>query len=112
MSTPETEAPKPPIKIQVSRSRPSFPCHCGRVLGPNDGHRVFRQARSNGQDIYVFTCPLCRTEFVVETRERLTVAEEPRGGGRNARCPCLSGRKAKRCHPNGFVPAPGAHDKR
>lgn len=103
-------------QVNVSRSRPSFPCKCGHTVGPNDGKQVFKAnvkrggtqetPRHSGENVYLFTCPKCATGFVVETPERLTVAAPPVGEARNSPCPCDSGRKAKKCHPAGWVDGP------
>jgi len=103
-------------QVNVSRSRPSFPCRCGSTVGPNDGKQIFRanvkrtgreffteRPTHSGENVYFFTCPKCSTGFVVETPERLTVAVPPVGEARNSPCPCDSGKKAKKCHPAGFV---------
>lgn len=104
-------------RVSISKSRPTFPCKCGRTLGPNDGRQVFKanvketrgpsslttEPAFYGRHVYTFTCPDCGAGHVIESANRLTVAVPPVGEARNGPCPCLSGKKAKRCHPGGYV---------
>lgn len=111
------EAEPTATQVNVSRSRPSFPCSCGKQLGPNEGRQVFRanvrQVRGptsltlepaySGRHVYAFTCPNCGEGHIVESAHVLQVAVPPVGEARNEPCPCASGKKAKRCHPGGYV---------
>lgn len=109
--TPATTIPNEPVRVRISQGRPTFPCSCGKQLGPNEGRQVFKAnvkrtgpgGPPSGAHVYTFTCPNCGEGHVVESAHVLQVAIPPVGEARNEPCPCASGKKAKRCHPGGFV---------
>lgn len=108
-------------RVSISKSHPTFPCTCGHEIGPNDARQIFKanirkhnahdRAWNSGSHVFTFTCPACKEGYVVESSATLTVAVPPVGEARNQPCPCASGRKAKKCHPGGYVVPAGAHDK-
>jgi len=89
------------IQADISRSRPTIPCRCGTQLTGLHGRRIREAGSRLPAYSYLFTCPVCQAGYVVRSALTLQVATPPTGSSRNEPCPCGSGRKAKKCHPDG-----------